>query len=220
MTGYPLELAPGRLLLDQAGNTWDIEAKILAAATVLFGDSESVVGELLEIFGHRTVRDHLRKRFFKDHLSRYSKSRRRAPIYWPLYVPSGNWGVWVYAPALSRETLFAIAGAAANRLDAAEAEIRRLQRERDSGGAGRSLREVAEALASEESLVEELRIFRWETERIAGLGWEPDLDDGIVLCAGPLSKLFPAWKDAAIERKNLQAGKYLWASVARYADQL
>ena len=128
--------------------------------------------------------------------------------------------MWVYAPALRRETLFAIARHAAQRLDHAEAEIRRLVRERESGGAGRSDRAVANALAAEESLAEELRRFRDEAERIAGLGWEPDLDDGIILCAAPLADLFPAWRDAAAARRDLKAGKYDWATVARWADQL
>jgi hypothetical protein len=38
----------------------------------------------------------------------------------------------------------------------------------------------------ERKLAEELRRFRLEAERIAALGWEPDLDDGLVLCAAPL----------------------------------
>jgi hypothetical protein len=121
---------------------------------------------------------------------------------------------------LARETLFAIAKAATDRLDAAETEIRLLQRELDSGGAGRSVREVANALDSEEQLAEELRRFRDEAERIAGLGWEPDLDDGIILCAAPLASLFPAWKEASGARREIKAGKYPWATVSRWANQL
>src|SRR5207247_10238884 len=112
--------------------------------------------ELASILG-RDLRQHLRRQFFRDHLTRYTKSGRKAPIYWPLYVPSAKWGAWAYAPAFSRETLFALVRAAAERLDAAEAEIRRLRREREAGGAGRSAREVVAALDAEEQLVEELR---------------------------------------------------------------
>jgi hypothetical protein len=218
--GYPLELPPGRVLLDEPGHRWDVEARIAAAADWLFDDAEAVMSELLKILGRRSVRNQLRRRFFNDHLSRYSKSRRKAPIYWPLYVPSGAWGVWVYAPLLSRETLYVVARAAADRLDGAEAETRRLQRERESGGAGRSAREVANALEAEQRLAEELRRFRAEAERVAGLGWDPDLDDGIILCAAPLAYLFSAWRDATTARKELQAGKYPWATVSRWAKQL
>ena len=95
-----------------------------------------MVAEILDVLGRNTVRDYLRKQFFKEHLSRYSKSRRKAPIYWPLTVPSKNWGVWMYAPMLSRETLYAIASEAARRERLAAEAIARLQREQQQGGVG------------------------------------------------------------------------------------
>ena len=79
---------------------------------------------------------------------------------------------------------------------------------------------MAEELDAEEKLAEELRRFRLEAERIAGLGWEPDLDDGIILCAAPLAELFPAWPDAKTARAELRKGKYAWATVAAWADRL
>ncbi len=218
-SNYPLELPSPRLLIDQAGDSWDVEAAIARAAAVLFADPTAVLQDMVGILG-RDLRQHLRRQFFREHVTRYTKSQRKAPIYWPLYVPSGAWGVWVYAPAFSRETLFAVVRTAAGRLDAAEAEIRRLRRERDAGGAGRSAREVVTLLEAEENLAEELRRFRDEAERIAGLGWEPDLDDGIVLCAAPLATLLPAWRDAATARDELRAGGYPWATVSRWAGQL
>jgi hypothetical protein len=135
-------------------------------------------------------------------------------------VPSGTWGIWAYAPTLTREGLFAITRAATNRFDAAEAEIRRLRLERQAGGAGRSARQVAAALESEERLAGELAHFRDEADRIAGLGWEPDLDDGIILCAAPLAGIFPAWRGVAVARDEIRTGKYPWASVSRWAGKL
>ena len=214
----PLAARSG-ILLDEPGHALDVDTQLRAAAEAL-GHNGELVQELLRELKSSSERQHLRKRFFKDHLSRYTKSRRKAPIYWPLYVPSGSWGLWIYVPRLTRETLFAIARHAGDRLDHAEAEIRRLLRERESDGSGRPVREVASALDAEERLVEELRRFRDEADRVAGLGWEPDLDDGIILCAAPLADLFPAWKDAAKARKEVKAGKYPWATVSKWADQL
>ena len=96
---------------------------------------------MLQILGRGSVRDYLRRQFFKDHLTRYSKSRRKAPLYWPLTVPSKNWGVWVYAPMLTRETLYAVALEAGRRERLASGEIARLQREQREAGAGRPARE-------------------------------------------------------------------------------
>src|SRR5437870_11796761 len=59
------------------------------------------VGELREYFGRPTG-------FFEDHLRRYSKSRRKAPIYWPLSTASGSYTVWVYYHRLTDQTLYTI----------------------------------------------------------------------------------------------------------------
>ena len=217
---YEFSLPSDQLLLDQPGHPWGVVERVSAAAGLLVNDADALLSDLLKHLRGMDLRDHLRKHFFKDHLRRYSKSRRRAPIYWPLYVPSGAWGVWVYAPSLNRETLFAVEAAATARLNAAGSEISRLRSEQQNGQGGRAPRQLADLLEAEEHLAEELRSFRNEAERIAALGWIPDTDDGIVLCAAPLADLFPAWADARKERNNLRAGKYPWASVSKWADAL
>ena len=126
----------------------------------------------------------------------------------------------MYAPMLTRETLYAVASEARRRERLAGEAVTRLQREQHEGGVGRSARRVSEELDSEEKLAEEVRRFRIEAERVAGLGWEPDLDDGIILCAAPLADLFPAWPAAKTARADLRKGKYEWANVAVWADQL
>lgn len=218
--GYPLEFPPDRILLDEPGHQWDIEYRVRAAAKFLFEDADAAIDEMVTTLGKRSLRDYLRTGFFKDHLSRYSMSRRAAPIYWHLSVPSKKWGVWVYAPSLSRETLFAVAREAQRRERLSADLVRQLSAEREAGGAGRPVSEVVKELDAEEKLGEELRVFRQEAERVAELGWVPDLDDGIVLNAAPLADLFPMWKKPADYRKELRAGKHEWASVARWSDQL
>ena len=218
--GSRVDVPPSGILLDEDGHDWDVVTRLLNASESVFDHPELELDAMLSALGASSVRQHLRRRFFRNHLARYSKSRRKAPIYWPLAVPSRNWGIWVYAPRLSRETLFAVAGEASRREALAAEAIRRLQAERDAGGTGRSTREVSEALGSEEALAEELATFRSEAERLAGLGWEPDLDDGIILCAAPLASFFPAWPDAAKEREQIRKGEYPWATVSRWKDAL
>ena len=217
---YEFDLPADQLLVDRPGHLWDIVERVRAAADILVEDGDGLLADVMKHLRGRDVRDHLRKQFFKAHLRRYSKSRRKAPIYWPLYVSSGTWGVWVYAPSLQRETLYAVEAAATARLHAAGGEISRLLTEQQGGGSGRAPRRLAELLEAEQRLAEELRVFQAEAERVADLGWEPDLDDGIVLCAAPLAGLFPAWPEARKKREELRAGKYSWASVARWADDL
>ena len=218
--GYELKLPAGQTLLDEPGHPADIVKRVMAAAESLVNDADQLIADLLKPFNARDLRSYLRRHFFKSHLARYTKSRRRAPIYWPLYTPSGRWGLWVYAPSLTRETLYAVEAAATARLNAAQTEISRLARSQGDGGDGRSERDKASALEAEQLLSEELGVFRDRAHGIAALGWEPDLDDGIALCAAPLADLFPAWPEAARQRENIKASKYPWATVSKWADEL
>jgi len=217
---YPLDVRFDGLLLDQAGAGNDILPYLEAAASVLSAEIEPRLEQLVTDLGAKTLRNYIRSGFFSDHLARYSMSRRKAPIYWQLQVPSKTWGIWLYAPKLTREMLFAVVRETEHRQHLAEQQITHLQREAESGGGGRKSSEVAKELEAEQKLAVELATFSAEAERIANLGWEPDLDDGMVLNAAPLSELFPAWKEAAKYRDELRAGKYEWATVAQYADQL
>ncbi len=218
--GYELDLPPEQILLDQSGHTWDVVERVTAAASLLVEEADRLFDDLMSHLDGRDLRHQMRRHFFKEHLTRYTKSRRRAPIYWPLYTPSGAWGVWVYAPSLRRETLYAIEAAASARLQAAQAEMNRLVRILSDGATGSSAREAADALETEQQLSEELVAFRREAERVAALGWVPDLDDGIVLCAAPLASLFLAWPEAAKQRDSVRAGKYPWASVSKWGGEL
>ena len=71
-----------------------------------------------------------------------------------------------------------------------------------------------------ESLIEmerELKDFRAELLRVAKLPYKPDLNDGVELCAAPLSKLFQnkPWRNHLEKRwKELQQGNYDWAHIA------
>lgn len=216
---YPIELPPDGILVDQAGHDWNISSMVEQASEALF-DSDRPLSDALEVLMTRPdLSRFLRTGFFKKHLTMYSMIPRKAPIYWQLQVPSKTWGLWLYAPKLSREMLFAIVREVEQRQRLAERHIDRLQREVVSKDTGRRASQVAKELESEQHLAVELARFRAEAERIANIGWEPDLDDGMVLNAALLADLFPAWSDAMKYREELQRGKYEWATVSRYVLQ-
>ena len=216
---YPLSVPSDGLLLDEPNRDLDIEAAVRDAAAVV-EDSTGLLDEVEQLLRGRSLRDYLRRNFFRDHLTHYSKSRRKAPIYWQLCVPSRSWGAWVYAPSLSRETLFAVARHAARRERQGKERLEALLAEREAGGRGRTTKELGDLVAQEESVLRELADFREEAERIAALGRDPDLDDGLILNAAPLADLLPGWPDAAKERTKVKAGAYEWASVSRWGHEL
>ena len=49
-----------------------------------------------------------RKSSFRCTSRMYSKSRRKAPIYWQLATPSGSYSVWLYIHAFTKDTLFRV----------------------------------------------------------------------------------------------------------------
>ncbi len=115
--------------------------------------------------------------------------------------------------------LFAVVREARRKEAALSDSVLRLRGD-ESRATGRARTDLSKRRAAEEALLAEIKNFRTEAERIAELGWGPDLDDGIILCAAPLAGLFPAWPDAATARRDIRAGKYPWASVSRWQDRL
>ena len=214
--------APGELgdasrvpmLLDEPGHADDLSVRVGAAAEHVYGaDAQDVLDDLSALLGVRELRSYLARGFFRDHLAMYTKSRREAPIYWQLTVPSRAWSVWVYAPSLTREALHGIVRQAARRLTLGRDEARRLRQERESA-TGTAARELERRLDVEEGLLEELRVFRDEASRLAALGWEPDLEDGFALVASMLRRLFAprAWAKLERHAADLSKGAFPWAS--------
>jgi len=218
--GYPITLPAVGVMLDQPAHSLDLAAAVSSAANAYWGSEQPLADALAVLQKKGNVAGYLRTQFFKQHLAMYSMSRRRAPIYWQLQVPSKAWGIWLYYPGLTRETLFAVVKEVEQRQRLAHQQVAHLQRESETGGGGRKASELAAELDAERRLAVELEAFRAEIDRIANLGWAPDLDDGAILNAAPLADLFPAWKDAAAYRKELRAGKHSWATVARFAGRL
>lgn len=158
------------------------------------------------------VRRWLQKDFFAFHLKRYSKSRRKAPIYWPLATASGSYTLWLYYPGLSDQTLFT---AVNDFVDPKLEDVRKeLQALRDKG-AGRSKQDEKrlEALAS---LEHELADLRDSLLEIAS-NYRPNHDDGVQITAAPLWKLFrlKPWQKVLKDTwAKLEKGDYDWAHLA------
>ena len=214
---YPLVLPLDGVLLAQPGHTLDIAAAVNAAAEVTLDRGADLLADAVNVLGRRTLHDYLTKTFFKEHLGRYSKSRRQAPVYWQLTIPSGAWCAWLYAPQFSREMLYAVVTLADHRLASATERIRALQD--DIGG---SARQRAKAVDDERTLVAELQELRDDVARLAGIGWQPDLDDGFALCAAPLAKWFPrnTWRQLGEQLAAIKGGDYPWSTVHRFRDSL
>lgn len=212
----PDDLDVVAFLSDDPGTSSDLLGRI-SSATELNQDYVRLLGSCgnaLQPAGG--VREWLRKQFFDEHIGRYSKSRRSAPIYWQLATPSASYGIWLYAQALTRDSLFQV------RKELIEPKLmheeRTLARLTQDGGSSPTAQQ-RKAIATHEVFVEELRAFRDEIARVAPL-WNPNLDDGIVITCAPLWRLFPQHKRWQRELKNcwddLCSAKYDWSRLAMH----
>ena len=146
----------------------------------------------------------------------YSKSRRKAPIYWQLATPSANYSVWLYIHAFTKDTLFRVQNDyVAPKLAHEERRLESLKSELGDGGTTAQRKEMA----AQEAFVEELRAFLEEVKRVAPL-WNPNLDDGVIINFAPLWRLVPqhkAWqKELKATWDALCEGKYDWAHLAMH----
>ncbi|MGG7633965.1 BREX-1 system adenine-specific DNA-methyltransferase PglX [Pseudomonas sp. ES1] len=158
------------------------------------------------------MRRWLQKDFFALHLKRYSKSRRKAPIYWPISTASGSYTLWLYYPSLSDQTLFtAVNDFVDPKLEDVRGEAQGL---RDKG-TGRS-RQDEKRLEELSSLEHELADLRDSLLEIAP-NYRPHHDDGVQITAAPLWKLFrlKPWQKVLKDTwAKLDKGDYDWAHLA------
>lgn len=217
---YPLTSAVAwdGALVDDEGHPKDLLAAVRAVFETIWPEhADDRWREAADLLGAPggDVRAWFRKSFFEEHKKRYSKSRRKAPIYWQLATPSASYSVWLYYHRFSPDTFYGVLQTIKDKLDHEELKLAGLRR---TGGDAptRSQRTEIEA---QESFVAELRTMREEVERIAPL-WNPNLNDGVIINFAPLWRLagqHRAWqKECRDCWEKLSAGDYDWAHLAMH----
>jgi hypothetical protein len=223
-TQYPLTVAWDGILVEDMDHAADIVRRVREILALLWPNedgakAEAIEREASEILGVKDLREYFHRPggFFAHHLKRYSQSRRQAPIYWPLSTVSGSYTLWIYYHRLTSDTLFI----ATNRY--VEPKITEIQHKISelegqlTGTAGRETTRLREEVESARALLTELQDFRAELLRVAALPYRPDLNDGVIINAAPLHRLFRflKWaKDTKSCWEKLQRGEYDWSHLA------
>ncbi len=223
---YLLRVSWDGILVDDPGfngnqpHRDDVVRRVRDVLDLIWKDkAHEIEQEAYDILGVSDLRDYFRKPtgFFQDHLKRYSKSRRKAPIYWPLSTVSGSYTIWLYYHRLTDQTLYA----AVNKyVEPKIADIERvIARIEDDlkAASGRDATRLTDRLNETRTFLGELRDQREELLRIAALPYKPDLNDGVIINAAPFHKLFRLrhWaKDTEDCWTKLEKGDYDWAHLA------
>lgn len=223
---YPIHIAWDGILVDDPGlnsansHPNDIVRRVREVLAVLWPHNhDAIEAEACEVLGVREIRDYFRHPtgFFDEHLKRYSKSRRKAPIYWPLSTASGSYTIWLYYHRLDDQILYtAVNRYVTPKIGRVESDVTQLESDL-AKAVGRNATELRDKLDAAREFLRELREFREELLYIAELPYRPNLNDGVIINAAPLHKLFSlhTWaQDTEKVWKELEAGKYDWAHMA------
>ncbi len=224
--GYPLRVSWDGILVDDPGfNTVqshqeDIIRRVREVFDLLWKvKAHEIEQEACDVLGVPDIRDYFRRPtgFFQDHLKRYSKSRRKAPIYWPLSTASGAYTIWLYYHRLTDQTLYAAVNKYVEpKIAETERGIVRIENNLQTTS-GREATRLNDRLGEACAFLAELRDLREELLHIAALPFNPDLNDGVIINAAPFHNLFRlrSWaKDTEECWKKLEKGDYDWAHLA------
>jgi len=215
----PLRVYIDGIMADDPGHPLDVEASVQHAMRVIWKDCwEDIEREACDILEVQSLRDYFRNQgcFFADHIKRYSKSRRKAPIYWQLSTPSSKYSIWLYYHRLTKDTFYQVYNDFVKpKLDYEERQLTQIRQEYGPDATAGQRKKIME----QETFVEELRSFRDEVVRVAPL-LNPDLNDGVIINFAPLWRLVPqhrAWqKECKDCWDKLLAGDYDWAHLAMH----
>lgn len=215
---YPISVFASGVVAENESDSDDLVKNLEKSIRYIFNsDSDSSELDLLSKLEFPSVRDYIRKPtgFFADHLQRYSKSRRKAPIYWPLATASGSYTLWIYYPSLNNQTLFT---AVNDFLDGPNGKLTQVSRECTElriKGSSRS-RDEEKQYETLQTFEQELTDLRDTLLKIAP-SYQPNHDDGVQITAAPLWQLFrhKPWQKVLKDTwTKLEKGDYDWAHLA------
>lgn len=215
---FPLPFPEDGILVDDPTHPSDIVSRVRQVLRLLWGErADAVEQEACEALGVRDLRSWFRdprQGFFAYHIKRYSKSRRKAPIYWLLQSEKRNYAIWLYCHRLHKHSLY-VAGRdyADSKMRLEETRLAELREGLDAL-AGSAKRQREREIDRQEKLVAEVTAFRNTLDQIALRNLPPDLNDGVLLSVAPLHPLMP-WKEAERMWDALVKGEYGWSTMGQ-----
>lgn len=214
---YPLSLPADGILMGDDRHPDSLVKRVQEVMHRLWqSDADEMESELCQLIGTDSLQTYLESPngFFDYHFKRYTKSRRKAPIYWPVSSPDGEVTLWVYYPKLSDQTLPHLLLLLSKEHTAAQSELTAAQLANDKK------REAALL-----NLMGDMQTLEAELQRVNDLPYKPNHDDGVPVTAAPLRKVFRhnGWKRECLNNwEALQKGEYDWSHLAYalYPDRI
>lgn len=208
-SGYGLQIPEDGILDSQADSPNSLVNRVRDVMQHIWGNqADELEYELCQLIGCKNLQSYFESPtgFFDYHFKRYTKSRRKAPIYWPLSSEDGTYTYWVYYPKLSKNTLPSL-------LIKLRSEDELLRSAINSAMATHDKAQES-SLRSKQAQVEGMME---EINQILALGYEPNHDDGVPVTSAPMLKLVAhrGWNNECKDNlEKLTKGEYDWSHLA------
>ena len=211
----------GIMVLDE-GHPDDLPTQVEEVLTLMLGEeaAEQVIATLIgeTTADRQKFRKFMEREFFNKH---HLKMYRKRPIYWLLQTAHKNYGFYIFHERINRDTLYKLQRNYIDpKLNWIEQQIKELTN-RMVSSEGPEQRRLAREKEKYEDLFEEVKEFAGKVNKVLNLkdetgkivGYDPDINDGVILNMAPLHELIP-WNEPAKYWKELGEGRYDWAHIA------
>ena len=146
----------------------------------------------------------------------HTKWYRKRPIYWLLQSPKKLYGLYLFHERLKKDTLFIIQR---KYVDVKINLTRQLMTDKHEAAKkttdARERRKLNKEADEQEKLLDDLEEFAKRLKAITDRGYDPDINDGVILSMAPLWEVIPSWsKEPQKYWEGLERGDYDWAHIA------
>lgn len=206
---YRVNTPSDGILSNQTDSRLNLAMKVRDVVHLIWREkADDMEYELCRLIGIKSLQAYFEapQGFFDYHFKRYTKSRRKAPIYWFLSSEDGSLSWWVYYPKLSKNTL-------SNLLILLRTESEHLRSRLNAALVEKNKAQENEIRIKQEQvdgLMEEIN-------RIMDTGYVPCHDDGVPVTAAPLVNLIghSGWRrECQANMDALAKGDYDWSHLA------
>jgi hypothetical protein len=206
---YPINVPNDGILSNQADSDINLTSRVRDVMHYLWADrADDIEYELCQMIGCKNLQTYFEQPtgFFDYHFKRYTKSRRKAPIYWPLSSVDGSLTYWIYYPKLSKNTLPTLIIKLRNENERLRSGINNAMLVHDKS--------LENSLRSAQQQVEGMMA---EITHIIDCNYEPNHDDGVPVTSCPLVNLIGhrGWNaECQSNLADFQKGEYDWSHLA------
>lgn len=197
----------GIMVLDP-GHPDDLPVRVEEALRILLGEKDSK--EVIQVIGGHLRRFLEREFYTKWHIPQY----RKRPVYWLLQTSKKSYGLYLFHERLTADSLYLIQERyLQTRITLEQNRLSELKNRRSSATEGKEKRSFEKEIDKAGDFIDDLLDFQKKVWTALERGYDPDIDDGVILNMAPLHELIP-WAEPKKYWEEIEKDRYDWAHLA------